>query len=125
MIAVREYVDAADRNAYRKWFDGLDVAAAAKVAVALERIAQGHQSSIEPVGEGVSEYKIDWGPGYRIYFGKDGGQLVILLGGGSKKRQNEDIEEAKAAWREYKRRKSEALKQVEAKKKTKYNKKRK
>lgn len=118
MIAVREYVDDANRNEYRKWFDGLDVMAAAKVAVALERMALGHQSSIAPVGEGVSEYKIDWGPGYRIYFGKDGGHLVILLGGGSKKRQDEDIEAAKAAWREYKRRKSEALKQAEAKTKT-------
>jgi putative addiction module killer protein len=112
---IREYLDARGRNEYRTWFDGLDVAAATKVTVALERIAAGNTSSIEPVGEGVSEYKIDFGPGYRIYFGKDGDQLVILLGGGTKKRQNQDIEDAKAAWREYKQLKKNALKQTEAK----------
>lgn len=74
-------------------------------------------SSIKPVGEGVSEYKIDFGPGYRIYFGKDGDRigLSILLGGGTKKRQNRDTENAKGAWREYKRLKKNALKQADAK----------
>ncbi|HUZ93947.1 MAG TPA: type II toxin-antitoxin system RelE/ParE family toxin [Edaphobacter sp.] len=115
MIRVREYLDARGRNEYRAWFDGLDVAAATKVTVALERIAAGNTSSIKPVGEGVSEYKIDFGSGYRIYFGKDGEQLVILLGGGTKKRQNQDIEDAKAAWREYKQFKKDSLKQAKAK----------
>jgi putative addiction module killer protein len=115
MIRVREYLDARGRNEYRTWFDGHDVAAATKVTVALERIAAGNTSSIKSVGEGVSEYKIDFGPGYRIYFGKDGVQLVILLGGGTKKRQNQDIEDAKAAWHEYKELKKYALKQAEAK----------
>jgi putative addiction module killer protein len=115
MIAVREYLDAAGKNEYRTWFDGLDVVAATKVAVALERIAQGNKSSIESVGEGVSEYKIDWGPGYRIYFGKDGDQLVILLGGGNKKRQGRDIADAKAAWSEYKARKRAEQKEAETK----------
>lgn len=55
--------------------------------------------------EGVLEYKIDFGPGYRIYFGRDGQQLIILLGGGSKKQQNKDITEAKRRWNEYKRHK--------------------
>jgi putative addiction module killer protein len=86
-----------------------------KVTVALERIAQGNKSSIEAVGEGVSEYKIDWGPGYRIYFGKDGDQLVILLGGGNKKRQERDIADAKAAWSEYKTRKRVEQKDTAAK----------
>jgi hypothetical protein len=58
------------------------------------------------VGEGVSEYRLDWGPGYRIYLGQDGDTLVILLGGGAKKGQNKDIENAQAAWREYKHRKA-------------------
>jgi putative addiction module killer protein len=105
MIVVREYLDAVGRNEYRTWFNGLGVEAATKVTVALERIAQGNRSSIKAVGDGVSEYKIDWGPGYRIYFGKDGDQLVILLGGGIKKRQDRDIADAKAAWSEYKTRK--------------------
>jgi putative addiction module killer protein len=84
MIRLHEYLDAAGRNEYRTWFNGLDVAAATKITVALERLAGGNTSSIKPVGEGVSEYKIDFGPGYRIYFGKDGDRLVILLGGGTK-----------------------------------------
>jgi putative addiction module killer protein len=115
MVRLHEYLDASGRNEYRMWFNGLDVAAATKVTVALERLAAGNTSSIKPVGEGVSEYKIDFGPGYRIYFGKDGDRLVILLGGGTKKRQDQDIENAKAAWREYKLLKKNARKQAEAK----------
>ncbi len=110
MIALREYLSANGQNRYRAWFDGLDVAAATKVTVALERVAQGNQSSIKGIGEGVAECRIDFGPGYRIYLGKDGQQLIILLGGGTKKRQDEDIESAKAAWREYKKRKKTAQK---------------
>jgi putative addiction module killer protein len=117
MIRLHEYLDANGRNEYRTWFNGLDVAAATKATVALERIAGGNTSSMKPVGEGVSECKIDFGPGYRIYFGKDGDRLVILLGGGTKKRQNQDIENAKAAWREYKQLKKNVLKQAGAKNK--------
>lgn len=78
--------------------------AAAKVAVALARLEQGNLSNVKTVGEGVLEYRIDWGPGYRIYFGRDGNVLVILLTGGSKKRQQKDIDTAKMSWAEYKRR---------------------
>ncbi|HEY2617680.1 MAG TPA: type II toxin-antitoxin system RelE/ParE family toxin [Acetobacteraceae bacterium] len=56
------------------------------------------------VGEGVLEYRIDWGPGYRVYFGRDGDMLVILLTGGTKRRQQQDIEAAKVMWGDYKRR---------------------
>jgi len=82
--------------------------AAAKVAVALARLEQGNLSNVKTVGEGVLEYRIDWGPGYRIYFGRDDLALVILLTGGSKKRQQKDIEAAKAGWMDYKRRRSRA-----------------
>lgn len=75
------------------------------MTIALERIAQGHRAAMKGVGEGVLEYKIDFGPGYRVYFGKDGDRLVILVGGGTKKRQSKDIEVAQAAWKGYKRRK--------------------
>jgi putative addiction module killer protein len=68
-------------------------------------MAQGNFSNAKSVGAGVSEYRIDFGPGYRVYFGKDGDTLVILLGGGIKKRQGKDIEAAHDLWREYKRRK--------------------
>lgn len=105
MIVVREYVDDDGRSPFGVWFVSLDERAAVKVTVALERIAQGHTSAIRSVGEGVSEYKIDFGPGYRIYFGKDGDRLVILVGGGMKKRQQRDIANAKAIWKNYKQRK--------------------
>ncbi len=68
---------------------------------------QGNFSKAKGVGSGVFEYKIDFGPGYRIYFGRDGDVLVILLGGGTKKRQNNDIQLAQACWTDYKRRKKQ------------------
>jgi putative addiction module killer protein len=66
---------------------------------------QGNFSTTKGIGEGILECRIDFGPGYRIYFGRDGDALVILLGGGTKKRQQKDIETAKKLWKEYKRRK--------------------
>lgn len=110
MIDVQQYIDSKGKTPFGKWFDSLDVQAAAKVTTALEKIAKGNLSNVEPVGEGVSEYKIDWGPGYRIYFGKDGEILVILLGGGTKKRQATDIATAKQAWGQYKERKKQGAK---------------
>ena len=77
--------------------------AAAKVAAALARIERGNLSNVKGVGEGVLEYRIDWGPGYRVYFGRERDVLVILLTGGTKKRQQRDIEAAQAMWAEYKR----------------------
>jgi putative addiction module killer protein len=105
MINVREYNDRDGRSPYAAWFDHLNAKAAAKVATALTRLAQGNFSNVKGVGSGMFEYRIDFGPGYRIYFGKDGERLVILLGGGTKKRQQQDIETALARWQDYKRRK--------------------
>ena len=59
------------------------------------------------VGGGIQEYRIDFGPGYRIYFGRDGERLVILLGGGTKKRQRDDVHRAQNLWADYKQRKKE------------------
>ncbi len=75
------------------------------MATALVRMEQGNLSNANCVGAGVSEYRIDFGPGYRVYFGMDGDTLIILLGGGTKKRQQKDIEAAQGLWREYKQRK--------------------
>ena len=105
MIDIREYLDPSGRSAYASWFNRLNPQAAAKVATALTRLAGGNFSNVKGVGSGVFEYKIDFGPGYRIYFGKDGDRLVILLGGGTKKRQQPDIAAALASWQDYKRRK--------------------
>jgi len=76
------------------------------VTVALTRLGQGNFSNVKGVGGGVCELKIDFGPGYRVYFGKDGERIMILLAGSSKKRQSGAIAAAQAAWAEYKRRKS-------------------
>ena len=75
------------------------------MAVALVRMEQGNFSNVVGVGAGVFEYRLDFGPGYRIYLGKDGETLIILLGGGTKKRQQKDIEAAKSLWKQYKQRK--------------------
>jgi putative addiction module killer protein len=104
-IDVREYNDRDGRSPYAARFDELNAQAAAKVATALTRLAGGNFSNVKGVGSGIFELRIDFGPGYRVYFGKDGDRLVILLGGGTKKRQQRDIEEALANWQDYKRRK--------------------
>lgn len=105
MVEVAEYLDRSGRSPYAAWFDRLNREAAAKVSAALARMQQGNFSNAKSVGAGVHEYRIDFGPGYRIYFGKDGDRLVILVGGGTKKRQQEDIKIALARWQDYKQRK--------------------
>ena len=92
-------------SVFGEWFSSLDAQAAAKAATALYRLEQGNLSSVKSVGQGVSEYKIDFGPGYRIYFGREGNTLVVLLGGGSKKTQSRDIRKAQSLWAEYKKEK--------------------
>jgi putative addiction module killer protein len=109
MIEIREYLDDKGNSPYAKWFDHLNVAAAVKVSTALHRMEQGNFSNVKGVGAGVFESRIDFGPGYRIYFGKDGDKLVILLAGGTKKRQDADITAAKAYWQDYKRRKRQEV----------------
>jgi len=105
MVAVREYLDGLDHSPFSDWFGRLNREAAAKVTAALVRMQQGNFSNAKGLGAGVYEYRIDFGPGYRIYFGKDGEKLVILVGGGTKKRQQQDVDTALARWQDYKRRK--------------------
>jgi putative addiction module killer protein len=105
VIEVREYVAADGSTPYAKWFNNLNAPAAAKVAIAVTRMAHGNLSKVKSVGAGLQEYRIDFGPGYRIYFGRDGDRLIILLGGGTKKRQQEDIRRAHGLWTEYRWRK--------------------
>jgi putative addiction module killer protein len=104
-ITIREYVNARGESPFARWFVDLDAMAAAKVTTALYRLEQGNFSKVEGVGGGVYEGKINFGPGYRVYFGKDGEKLIILLGGGSKKRQRTDIWAAWYCWQDYKSRK--------------------
>jgi putative addiction module killer protein len=93
------------RCPYADWFDSLDAAAAAKVTTAKLRMEQGNLSNVEWF-RGIGEYKIDWGPGYRIYLAQDGRDVIVLLGGGTKKGQQKDIDRAMALWESYKQRKS-------------------
>ncbi len=106
VIAVREYIATSGKSAYARWFERLDAVAAARVATAVYRLSEGNFSNTKGVGSGVFETRIDFGPGYRVYFGKDGETVVILLGGSAKKDQQRAIEQAKAAWAEYKMRKA-------------------
>jgi putative addiction module killer protein len=104
-IAIQEYLLPNGRSPYERWFTRLDARAAAKVSVALTRLELGNDSNTKSLGGGVFELKVDFGSGYRVYYGKDGDQLIILLAGGTKKRQPEDIETTKALWQDYKQRK--------------------
>lgn len=107
MIEIRQYVDRSGRNPFDQWFDKLDDMTQARVAVSLDRLESGNFSATKGIGSGVFELRLDFGPGYRVYFGKDGELLVILLGGGTKKRQQADIDAAIVLWKEYKQRKQE------------------
>src|ERR1700751_5644889 len=101
MPELRYYVAAGGGQPFAEWFAELGPVSRARVTRALARLEQGNFSSVKSVGEGVLEYRIDFGPGYRVYFGRDGDALVILLTGGTKKRQQRDVEAAHDYWRAY------------------------
>ena len=107
MIEVRQYIDRLGRSPFERWLERLDDSTQARITVALERVERGNLSIAKGVSSGVFELRMDFGPGYRVYFGKDGETLVILLGGGTKKRQQTDIAAAQVLWQEYKKRKRE------------------
>ena len=102
MLEIRYYVAAGGKEPFAEWFEDLEPVSRAKVTRAIARMEQGNLSNVKAVGEGVLEYRIDFGPGYRVYFGRDGDTLVILLTGGTKKRQQRDIVAAHGYWRDYK-----------------------
>jgi putative addiction module killer protein len=104
-IRVQEYVREDGSNPFKAWFDGLDALGAAKVATDVIRLSAGNTSRVKWFG-GIGEYRIDWGPGYRVYLAPDGERLILLLGGGTKRHQQADIERAKDLHREYKARKA-------------------
>ena len=93
-------------NPYKDWFDDLDAQAAVKITVVVARLELGNTSNIKWF-DGIGEYVLDWGPGYRIYLAKDGDKLIILFGGGTKKKQQKDIDLAKELHAEYKARKKQ------------------
>ena len=105
---VVEYLDARGRSPFGRWFDELPSGQAAKIAFAVDKIARGAVSGVKSVGDGVLEYRIDAGPGYRLYLGMAGERLVILLAGGTKRRQDADIVDAKTRWADFKAREARA-----------------
>jgi putative addiction module killer protein len=104
MVELREYQDRGGHSPFGEWRSELDPQARKQVTTAVYRIGLGNFSNVKGVGAGVFECKINFGPGYRVYFGKDGEQIVILLGGGTKKRQQNDICLALKRWEDYKQR---------------------
>jgi len=105
---------------YSEWLDDLkDKAAQAKIMIRIERASLGNMSKVESVGAGVNEFKINFGPGYRVYFGLDEGRqkIILLLSGGTKKRQQKDVDQAQAYWKEAKAEKLAERRSKHAKKK--------
>lgn len=105
-FTVVHYLAPDGRAPFERWFQLLGYLEAAKVVVALDRLAAGNFSNVKPVGAGVLELRIHFGPGYRVYFGRDRERVIVLLGGGTKQRQERDIDAARRAWRDYWRRRA-------------------
>jgi putative addiction module killer protein len=111
-VRIEEYIQENGANPYKKWFDSLDAQAAAKITTAKLRMELGNTSSIKWF-DGMGEYVIDWGPGYRIYLAKDGDTLIVLFGGGTKRGQQRDIDQARQLLAEYKSRKKALARKLE------------
>lgn len=103
MTKVLLYETADGHAPFADWFAQQDRPAVARVSRAITRLEGGNVSNVKGVGEGVLEIRINFGPGYRVYFGRDGETFVILLSGGTKARQQRDIETARKYWQDYKR----------------------
>jgi len=108
-IDVRYYEDKAGRKPFASFFNRVNGVAAVKITAAITRLKAGNKVDSKSVGKGVSELRIHWGPGYRIYYGWDGAKLIILLSGGAKKSQRSDIDKAQAYWADYKSRKRKGV----------------
>ncbi|MFT5241125.1 MAG: putative addiction module killer protein [Kiritimatiellia bacterium] len=105
MLKLKQYRDDSNAVPYEEWEDSLSSSTAARITKYVKRMENGNFGNSKSVGSGVSELKIDLGPGFRVYYGRDGDTLIILLGGGSKKGQARDIANAIERWKIYKKRK--------------------
>lgn len=104
---LREYLTETGHNPFREWVHTLrDGTTRARIRVRLNRVRLGNLGDCKPVGEGVMELRLDFGPGYRVYFGQVGEIVVLLLCGGDKRTQSRDIATAKLYWQSYRRRTS-------------------
>jgi putative addiction module killer protein len=102
-----EYLDLRGRSPFADWFSRLDATPAARVVTAITRMEQNNFTNTKSLGSGLFEYRLTFGPGYRIYFTKDGDTLIILHAGGAKRRQSQDIDAARARLQDYLERKEE------------------
>lgn len=100
-LVVREFIDSSGRNPYRHWLDGLDVTVRARIQARVLRFEGGNLGDHKPLGNGLSEARLDFGPGYRIYFARRETTLILLLTGGDKGSQTRDIRQARRHWAEY------------------------
>jgi len=100
-VDVREHLTADGKNLYREWLDTLDVTPRARIQARVFRFSTGNLGDHKSVGGGVWEARVMFGPGYRIYFAKDGAQLVLLLLGGDKSTQTADVVRAQESWKAY------------------------
>ena len=100
-LDVREYETAAGRSPFREWLTTLDRTARARIQARVARFEMGNLGDHKGVGAGVQEARVRFGPGYRIYFGRDGESLVLLLLGGTKASQTQDMRRARRYWRDY------------------------
>ena len=98
---IREYTEGG-RSPFAEWFDDLDAVTAVRVDRYIRRLEAGNFGAAKPLREGVFELRLDFGPGYRVYYGREGRTIIILLGGGSKRRQDADIATAIERWKRYK-----------------------
>ena len=112
MVRVVRYVSEDGTDNFDTWFRTQSPEARARVQIRIDRVELGNLGDHQSVGEGVAELRIDFGPGYRLYYGRDGDDLVILLGGGTKKRQTRDIAKAQTHWKAYKQEKRNARKKT-------------
>ena len=105
MIEIRHYVSRAGRDIFDEWLSQLpDLRAQAKIAVRIDRLAAGNTGDCKPLRGGLWELRIDWGPGYRVYYAMTGRERALLLNGGDKRKQGADIERALGYLRDYKER---------------------
>jgi putative addiction module killer protein len=98
---IQEYTENG-RSPFRVWFDDLAEVTADRVNMYIRRLEAGNFGAAKPLQDGVFEVRMDFGPGYRVYYGREGRTLIVLLGGGSKRRQDADIAAAVARWKRYK-----------------------
>jgi putative addiction module killer protein len=101
---LKEFVDRKGRRHFAEWFDALDQLVRRRIAARLTSLENGNIGDNRYLGAGIGELRFSFGPGYRIYFGRDGSNLIVLLCGGDKARQDRDIQRARSLWSQYRRR---------------------